>query len=538
MAFALVSDHGCIAQGPLPALLWKGGLRPWPVLSARSRTASNCNPNKPPFTGRLTGTLIACCRAPSTIPTAPGHGSQGPDECRFRRRAAQRRHHITHYPDWPSVAAPRRKARMYPKHNGMRKRRKMKKKRFYAGRTRLLLLVGFFGTLGIVAMLIAETHTRTIPLKAGIAIGSASVPLNPSMVSVIPNSFAIAKGPLNVKGPLKSTKKASSAFGSGAGSGSGDGPIMAGDSKVHCITLAFPDGVLKQSVITAAASLTGVTYNCLSAFSNTAETWADWETPWMFASASDGWDAWLAASPAHQVVIATALIPASVSNSDPLDWEQPCAAGDYNQYATRLAENLVSYGAGNIAIRLGAEANGDWEKDYVGTTSTEMTDWEKCFDNEVAAMRAVPGAHFLFVWNPNICIANIPLSKWYPGNPYVDIIGADSYDVDCDTGKTVSQEGWTAYSTDSASSGSQEPDFPSLANIEAFAVANGKPMSFPEFGLYDSKPDDAAYMADMMTMFKKHDFAFECYFNSNDNGIAPLGSVIPNATVAYSQAFK
>ena len=258
----------------------------------------------------------------------------------------------------------------------------------------------------------------------------------------------------------------------------------------------------------------------------------------MFASASDGWDAWLAASPAHQVVIATNLIPASVSTSDPLGWEQPCAAGDYNQYAAKLAENLVSYGAGNIVIRLGAEANGDWENDYVGTTSTEMTDWAKCFDNEVAAMRAVPGAHFLFVWNPNICIANIPLSKWYPGNPYVDIIGADAYDVDCDTGNTVSQEGWTAYSTDSASGGSQEPDFPSLANIEAFAAANDRAMSFPEFGLYDGKLDDATYMTDMMTMFKDHDFAFECYFNSNDNGIAPLGSLIPNATAAYSQAFN
>ena len=42
-----------------------------------------------------------------------------------------------------------------------------------------------------------------------------------------------------------------------------------------------------------------------------------------------------------------------------------CAAGSYNQYATTLAQNLVSYGAGNIVIRLGTEANGTWEADYV-----------------------------------------------------------------------------------------------------------------------------------------------------------------------------
>ncbi len=31
-----------------------------------------------------------------------------------------------------------------------------------------------------------------------------------------------------------------------------------------------------------------------------------------------------------------------------------------------LAKNLVSYGAGDIVIRLGTEANGSWEADYIG----------------------------------------------------------------------------------------------------------------------------------------------------------------------------
>ena len=35
-------------------------------------------------------------------------------------------------------------------------------------------------------------------------------------------------------------------------------------------------------------------------------------------------------------------------------------------------------------------------------------------------MRAVPGAHFLFTWNPNVCTADLPLSQWYPGNSYGD----------------------------------------------------------------------------------------------------------------------
>jgi hypothetical protein len=296
--------------------------------------------------------------------------------------------------------------------------------------------------------------------------------------------------------------------------------------------------VLNQSVINGISSTTGVTYNCLGTFANPAPDWTAWETPWMFSTTSDGWDAWLAANPAHQAVVGMDLIPQSVSNtSNPLTWEQSCAAGSYNQYATALAQNLVSYGAGRIVIRLGVEANGNWEADYVGTTTPEMNDWAQCFDNEVSAMRAVPGAHFVFVWNPNVCTANLPLSQWYPGNSYVDIIGVDAYDQDCSTLKAVSQEGWAAYSANSAANSPSDPNFPSLANMEAFAAAHGKPLSFPEWGLDTGLPDDTAYVAGMAQMFSQDDFSFESYFDAGDDGIATLGPDIPNATTTYTQAF-
>ena len=315
--------------------------------------------------------------------------------------------------------------------------------------------------------------------------------------------------------------------------------ITAGDSKAHCITLRFPDGVLDQSIITAAGDLTGVTYNCLGVFANPTRTWAEWETPWMFSTIYDRWDAWLAESPAHQVVMGMDLIPRSVSDDmDPLTWEQPCADGSYDQYATALARNLVSYGAGDIVIRLGVEANGNWEADYVGSTPPEMSAWAKCYDNEVTAMRGVPGANFLFVWNPNACTADLPLSEWYPGNSYVDIIGVDAYDMDCSTDRSVSQEGWAAYDTDSSGSTPGNNNFPSLANIEAFAAANGKPLSFPEWGLDTGMPDDPAYVTDMGQMFNSENFAFETYFDDSDDGIVPLGPAIPSATTAYSHVFR
>jgi hypothetical protein len=328
-------------------------------------------------------------------------------------------------------------------------------------------------------------------------------------------------------------------IGLGAGGASVSGVITGGDSKANCITTSFSGGVLRQSVINHITSVTGITYNCVSAFANPAPAWADWEAPWMFRITRDGWGAWLAKSPEHQIVLSMDLIPQTASdNSDPLTWEQVCAAGDYNRYATTLAKNLVSYGAGNTVIRLGTEANGTWEADYVGTTSAEMSDWAQCYDNEVTAMRAVAGAHFLFVWNPNSCSADIPISKWYPGNTYVDIVGIDAYDLDCVTLKTVSQEGWRAYSTDDASSSASDPDFPSPANLKDFAAAKGKPLSLPEWGIDSGKPDDASYVADLGQIFKNDDFAFESYFDTYTDSIDPLGSSIPKATAAYTQAFK
>jgi beta-mannanase len=258
----------------------------------------------------------------------------------------------------------------------------------------------------------------------------------------------------------------------------------------------------------------------------------------MVQDPDDGWDAWLSASSAHQIVVGMDLIPEAVSdNDDPLTWEQACASGSYDQYATTLAQNLVSYGAGGIVIRLGVEANGDWEEDYVGTTTTEMSDWAKCFDNEVTAMRAVSGAHFLFVWNPNICTADLPIDEWYPGNSYVDIIGVDAYDKDCLTLDTVAQEGWSVYSTDSTDNTPNDPNFPSLANFESFAAANGKPLAFPEWAIYSGTSDDATYVTDIAQMFTEDDFSFESYYDTGGEGIAMLGSAIPNATAAYAKAF-
>jgi hypothetical protein len=313
--------------------------------------------------------------------------------------------------------------------------------------------------------------------------------------------------------------------------------ITAGDSKSNCLEFNAINGFIDDSQVAAYSAVTGVTYNCVLVYNQPMPTWPDWDTPWAFNSYYN-WGAWLAESPNHQAVFGQDLIPQSIqNNSDPLTWEQECDAGDFNSYATTLGQNLVSGGGGSVIIRLGIEANGTWETDYVGTTTTEQNDWAQCYDNEVTAMRAVPNSHFLFVWNPNICTDNLPLNEWYPGNSYVDIIGADAYDEDCWTQQTVSEEGWSAYANNTASNTSNNSEYPSLNNIVAFAAAHGKPFALPEWGESTSQPDDPTYVTDIANLVQNTETSFQAWFDDGSQGTQVLGPNIPLSTAAYKLAF-
>lgn len=315
------------------------------------------------------------------------------------------------------------------------------------------------------------------------------------------------------------------------------GVITAGDSKANCIYLDAVNGVLTTAELSAVEQATGVTYDCIEQFADADPTWSDWVNPWPTGTASDGWDAWLAASPDHQLVLGLNLVPNSVSPSGyPTNtgWEATCASGAYNEYAVALARNLVAEGASNSVIRLGKEFNGSWENDYVGSPTdanyaSELANWIGCYRNEVTAMRSVPGAHFLFDWNPNTCMTSIPLSETYPGDVYVDIIGADFYDADCTTDRSADSEGWNKlYTIDSSTENS-------MSGMVAFAKAHGKPLSIPEWGLEGK--EDTAYMNGVIGIVKANEVAYQSYFDCNCDSIIPLGPEVPESTAAYRQAF-
>jgi hypothetical protein len=224
------------------------------------------------------------------------------------------------------------------------------------------------------------------------------------------------------------------------------------------------------------------------------------------------------------------LIPDSLENQgDPLGWEQSCANGQFDVHAKQLGENLVAGGLGNSVIRLGAEMNGPWEADFVGTTTVEQNLWARCFANEVTAFRQAAGQHFLIVWNPNACTVNIPYLNFYPGDAYVDIVGLDLYDGTCTApiGSTT-RITWNQLVHEPAG----------LASFEAFAKAHKKPMSFPEWGLLRvPNGDDPAYINGIGSTFKRSDFAFESYFDDGDNGTLQLGSATPLSLAAFQKWF-
>jgi hypothetical protein len=301
------------------------------------------------------------------------------------------------------------------------------------------------------------------------------------------------------------------------------GIITAGDSKAVCITDGPSATNFSQLEYT---SLNGITYNCIETFSDAMPTWSDWVNPWV-ASPSGPFVSWVAADPAHRQLIDTQnLIPDSEASNP--NWTAECAAGDYNSYASQFAATMVGAGLGSSVIRLAHEMNGNWYNDSLGSTQAQWTQWDQCWDQEVSAMREVPGSHFLFDWNVNAYLRDIPLADIYPGNAFVDIIGVDTYD---ETGLSIPAVGQPGRFQALAA----EPD--GLNAVAAFAATMGKPLSIPEWGTVIGQGDDPAYVTGVAQFVSNNDVAYQSWFNGPD-GIYPLDpSQDPLSVNAYVAAF-
>ncbi|WP_106959841.1 glycoside hydrolase family 26 protein [Streptomyces purpureus] len=159
------------------------------------------------------------------------------------------------------------------------------------------------------------------------------------------------------------------------------------------------------------------------------------------------------------------------------------ARGAYDHHFRKLAQRLVDLDAADTVLVLGWEMNGIT---YTHRCGPDPAAWKAYWKRIVTTMRAVPGQKFRFDFAPSRGRDAIPWTECYPGDDVVDIIGMDSYDQP--PGTTFDQHVTEPYG---------------LQKHVDFAKEHGKPISYPEWGLFRNG-DNPEYMRRMLNWMEKH----------------------------------
>jgi len=214
------------------------------------------------------------------------------------------------------------------------------------------------------------------------------------------------------------------------------------------------------------------------------------------------------------------------------------ATGAYNTHFRLLALKMIAGGQGNATLRIGPEFNGTWFK-WTIAVPYGGADFAAYWRQIVNTMRSVPGANFKFDWCPNggsSYVNGQPLqaeSAW-PGDAYVDYIGADIYD-----------QSWAAHRGDPAARWNEYMNAPNgLRWHRDFAAAHGKAMTFPEWGIANRHDGygggDAPYFIEQMyEWIRTNNVAYSMYFEYGDNvaDYAIFAGRTPNAAQRLVELF-
>jgi len=244
--------------------------------------------------------------------------------------------------------------------------------------------------------------------------------------------------------------------------------------------------------------------------------WDDIEGPdWVVGP----WSRWLRAAPGRLLVL---NVPMVVPNEPPLRSTAAAgelrrgAAGQYDQHFLTLAQRLVAAGASDTILVPGWEMNGTT---YSGRCSPDPEAWKGYWRHVVAAMRSVPGQRFRFDFAPVRGEQAIDWARCYPGDDVVDIVGMDSYDQR------------------PGSSFQDYIDQPGGLRAQAeFAAQHGKPISFPEWGLFDYG-DDPQYVQGMHDWIASHDVVYQTITDYCPHGVWQCAGHNPKASARYRALF-
>ncbi|KPC81023.1 MULTISPECIES: glycoside hydrolase family 26 protein [Streptomyces] len=198
------------------------------------------------------------------------------------------------------------------------------------------------------------------------------------------------------------------------------------------------------------------------------------------------WAAWRKASEDRMFVLNTPMLERNeerVPDDEVRGLLRAGAEGQFDEHFRRLAERLVLLGVPDTVIVLGWEMNGTT---YTHRCGPDPAAWKAYWKRIVTAMRSVSGQEFRFDFAPSRGRDAVPWTECYPGDDVVDIIGMDSYDQP--PARTFDEQVNEPYG---------------LRKQVDFAAEHGKPISFPEWGLFRNG-DNPEYMRRMLEWMDQH----------------------------------
>ncbi|MFI6499517.1 glycosyl hydrolase [Nonomuraea typhae] len=228
------------------------------------------------------------------------------------------------------------------------------------------------------------------------------------------------------------------------------------------------------------------------------ETWAAFLGPDFILKP---WTRWRAEKPGRILAINVPMVAPNeggLSDTSVAVLLNAGANGAFDLTFRQLADRLVAEGAGDSIIVLGWEMNGTT---YSSRCAPDPVAWKTYWRRIVTAMRAVPGQKFRFDFTAARGRDAIPWTQCYPGDDVVDIIGLDSYDQ-------PPADGFRDYVSQPYG----------LQHHADFAAAHGKPMSFPEWGLfrYGDRPQ---YVRGMLDWIGKHNVVYHSLSDYCPHGV-------------------
>ena len=257
---------------------------------------------------------------------------------------------------------------------------------------------------------------------------------------------------------------------------------------------------------------------------------------------------------------------------------QAFTAGDYDSVLAGIVKAWAQQGFTNLVFRVGSEMNLPGVN-YAGDTVQSQADWVAAFQHiytRLHAAAAADGVTVQVVWNPD-ADGGGSVTNLYPGNAYVDVIGADIYsnmypyrDTASPTtyhdwatgGENTSLAAWMAnpinrehyWSYPGANKWTnQVSDYqsPTLTNLIQFAEQQDKPFAIPETGAGNSAGgtdvnDDAAFpqwLAQQLTTGEASGLKvdFVNIWNSNDDGNYAFSAASdgkPQEAAAWAQVLR